>query len=69
MEEDNTGKLRGCLLCISQDGTIAVVAMDALEMCGYMLVLCLGTNNVGLAFTLSLELLRRCVQCIFPAKA
>ncbi|KLO15934.1 hypothetical protein SCHPADRAFT_823938 [Schizopora paradoxa] len=32
VEEEGTGKLRGCSLCISQDGTIAVVAMDALEI-------------------------------------
>ncbi len=28
-----TGPLRGCVLCISQDGTIAVFVIDGFQLC------------------------------------
>lgn len=30
---DTIGRLRGCTLCISQDGTIAVIALDGYQLC------------------------------------
>ena len=31
-QEENAGPLRGCALCISVDGTIAVIAVDGFEL-------------------------------------
>ena len=32
---DTIGRLRGCTLCISQDGTIAVIALDGYQLYVY----------------------------------
>lgn len=32
---DTIGRLRGCTLCISQDGTIAVIAIDGYQLYVY----------------------------------
>ena len=31
-QDEVVGWLRGCILCVSEDGTIAVVAVDGLEL-------------------------------------
>ncbi len=31
--EANVGKLQGCLLCVAEHGTIAVILIDGLEVC------------------------------------
>ncbi|OJT12977.1 WD repeat-containing protein 7 [Trametes pubescens] len=58
LEDEGVGRLHGCVLCISQDGTIAVIAVD-----GYQFVylvpasaaplrrVCLGENNLLLVYT------------------
>ena len=41
LHDEKVGRLCGCVLCISQDGTIAVIALD-----GYQLyVLCLSPRR------------------------
>ncbi|RDX48877.1 WD40 repeat-like protein [Lentinus brumalis] len=57
LQDEKVGRLHGCALCISQDGTIAVIAID-----GYQLVylvpasaapltrLCLGEDNLLLIY-------------------
>ena len=30
--QDNPGPLRGCVLCIAQDGTVAVIAVDGFQL-------------------------------------
>lgn len=32
IHDDNAGPLRGCALCIAQDGTIAVIAIDGFQL-------------------------------------
>ena len=32
LDDDKVGRLHGCVLCVSQDGTIAVVAVDGYEL-------------------------------------
>ncbi|TFK39093.1 hypothetical protein BDQ12DRAFT_683016 [Crucibulum laeve] len=55
--EDKTGPLRGCVLCISQDGTIAVIVIDGFHFL-YLVPgsssplqrICLGGNNLLLIY-------------------
>ncbi|KAF8515288.1 hypothetical protein JB92DRAFT_3142882 [Gautieria morchelliformis] len=57
LEEEGVGRLRGCILCISEDGTLAVVAVDGLE-CLYLIPgsaarlirICLGEDNLLLVY-------------------
>jgi rabconnectin-3b len=32
LDEEGVGRLRDCILCVSDDGTIAVIAVDGLEL-------------------------------------
>lgn len=32
LEDEGVGRLHGCMLCISQDGTIAVIAVDGYQL-------------------------------------
>lgn len=32
LEEESVGRLKGCALCVSRDGTIAVITVDGLEL-------------------------------------
>jgi len=32
LEEETVGRLRGCILCVSSDGTIAAITIDGLEL-------------------------------------
>ena len=32
LEDEKVGRLHGCALCISQDGTIAVIAIDGYQL-------------------------------------
>ena len=32
LQDENTGRLQGCLLCISGDGTIVVIVIDSFEL-------------------------------------
>ncbi|KAI0823988.1 WD40 repeat-like protein [Trametes gibbosa] len=57
LEDEDVGRLHGCMLCISQDGTIAVVAVDGLQFV-YLVPasaaplkrVCLGENNLLLVY-------------------
>jgi hypothetical protein len=31
-QDDEVGPLRGCVLCISEDGTVAVIVMDGFQL-------------------------------------
>lgn len=31
-QEDNIGPLKGCVLCVSEDGTVAVIVIDGLQL-------------------------------------
>lgn len=33
LEDEAAGRLRGCCLCVSSDGTIAVIAIDGFNLC------------------------------------
>ncbi|KAK7061717.1 WD-repeats-region domain-containing protein [Favolaschia claudopus] len=54
---EKTGPLRGCILCISKDGTIAVIAVDGFQFL-YLIPgsafplerICLGDNNILLIY-------------------
>ena len=32
LQDEVVGRLRGCILCVSEDGTLAVVAVEGLEL-------------------------------------
>ncbi|KAL5501846.1 hypothetical protein ACEPAH_9107 [Sanghuangporus vaninii] len=58
LEEESTGRLRGCCLCISGDGTIAVIAADSLTSMHLipgspapLQTICLGSDNLVLFYS------------------
>ncbi|KAI0354805.1 WD40 repeat-like protein [Trametes cingulata] len=58
LHDEKVGRLHGCVLCISQDGTIAVVAIDGNQFvylvpgaAALIKRICLGENNLLLMYT------------------
>ncbi|TDL19727.1 hypothetical protein BD410DRAFT_773671 [Rickenella mellea] len=58
LRDENVGRLRDCALCISEDGTIAVVVIDGLELLylipgsgAHLKRICLGEDNLLLIFS------------------
>ncbi|KAF8575607.1 hypothetical protein K439DRAFT_1398053 [Ramaria rubella] len=57
LEEEGVGRLRDCILCVSNDGTLAVIAVDGLEFL-YLIPgsaarldrICLGEDNLLLVY-------------------
>ena len=33
LHDESVGRLVGCVLCISEDGTVAVIALDGFQLC------------------------------------
>ncbi|KAH9950696.1 WD40 repeat-like protein [Amylocystis lapponica] len=57
LREEGVGRLRGCILCISHDGTIAVVTLDDFQFlflvpasAAALKKVCLGTDNLLLMY-------------------
>ncbi|KZT39908.1 WD40 repeat-like protein [Sistotremastrum suecicum HHB10207 ss-3] len=57
LEEESVGRLRGCLLCVSEDGTVAAVSPDGFELlylipgsAASLKKICLGQDNLILIY-------------------
>ncbi|OSC98008.1 WD40 repeat-like protein [Trametes coccinea BRFM310] len=58
LHDEKVGRLHGCVLCVSQDGTIAVVALDGYQFiylvpasAAPLKTICLGEDNLLLLYT------------------
>ncbi|KIJ54513.1 hypothetical protein M422DRAFT_220784 [Sphaerobolus stellatus SS14] len=58
LEEESVGRLRGCVFCVSSDGTIAVITIDGLEFLSLipgaaarLTRICLGADNLLLIYS------------------